>query len=290
MRVHLVCQRPLVMRVLQQMADCLVRDLGWSISPYPDEAATVNYFFNYADGWWRFNDWAATPLAAYFTHYESDGRKAEFWNDCASRVVLRVCNNEQAARLLRPTGLTARVMPVIDSQFSPAHDDHDKRDVPVIGLNGWAEKAPRKGAELVRELLEMGWRDRATWRASGSGWPVDTVSYQWRDLPKFYHSLDYFLCSSLEDAGPAGPCEALACGIPVIIPSGVGLCDELPECAGVYHYQRGDVADMSRALEQAMDDPRPRGLWNLHELVSRYSRANWVEGHRVIFEMLWGDA
>ena len=74
----------------------------------------------------------------------------------------------------------------------------------------------------------------------------------------------------------------------MVVPDTVGLCAELPECAGVYHYQRGDVADMSRALEQAMDDPRPRGLWNLHELVAKYNRDNWVEGHRIVFEMLWG--
>jgi hypothetical protein len=289
MRVHIVCQRPLVMRILQQMADYLVRDLGWSISPYPDPDATVNYFFNYADGWWRFNDWAKTPIAAYFTHYESDSHKAALWDSCAGAVALRVCNNEEAARRLRATGLTARVMPVIElERYTPATEARPASALPVVGLSGWANNGPRKGAHLVAELLDMGWRDRAEWKASGAGWPVPTVSYPLRDLPAFYQSLDYLLCSSLEDAGPAGPVEALACGVPVIVPDTVGLCAELPECAGVYHYARGDVADMSRALERAMDDPRPRGTWNLHGLAARYSRANWSEGHRIVFEMLWG--
>lgn len=290
MTVHIVCQRPLVMRILQQMADHLVRGLGWSISPYPDETATVNYFFNYADGWWRFNDWAKTPIAAYFTHYEADGHKADLWHDCAGKVTLRVCNNEEAARLLRPTGLTARVMPVIELEhYTPSDAAPEPHSYPIVGLSGWADNGPRKGAHLVAELLTMGWADRCEWRASGNGWPVPTRNYTWREMPGFYRGLDYLLCSSLEDAGPAGPVEALACGIPVIIPRGVGLCDELPECAGVYHYERGSVADMSRALEQAMDDPRPRGTWNLHELVAKYNKDNWVEGHRIVFEMLWGE-
>ena len=289
MTVHIVCQRPDVMRILQQMAHCLVTDLGWTIGPYPSEEATVNYFFNYADGWWRFSPWTKTPVAAYFTHYESVGHKAALWDECAANVALRVCNNEEAARRLRPTGMTARVMPVIElDRYVPSTGERPASPLPIIGLSGWANNGPRKGAALVEALLGMGWRDRVEWKASGAGWPVHTVSYPLGELPGFYQSLDYLLCSSTEDAGPAGPIEALACGIPVIVPDTVGLCAELPECAGVYHYQRGDVADMSRALEMAMDDPRPRPAMALRALVERYTRANWVEGHRVAFEMLWG--
>lgn len=289
MAVHIVCQRPGVMRILQQMAAYLSQDLGWSIGTTPDATASVNYLFNYADGWVRFAGYDKTPVAAYFTHYETGGHKEALWHDCAARVALRVCNNEEAARLLRPTGATFRAMPIVELEhFTPAHDARQHHEMPVVGLNGWAEGKTRKGAHLVSELLAMGWAARAEWRASGSGWPVETRNYDWRDLPEFYRGLDYLLCPSLEDAGPAAPCEALACGIPVIVPTGVGLCDELPECAGVYHYARGDVADMSRALECAMDDWRPRNAADLRAMVSRYTRANWVEGHRAVFGTLWG--
>lgn len=290
MKVHVVCMRPDVMRILQTMAHHLVRALGWSIGPYPDADATVNYFFNYADGWVRYAGYDKTPIAAYFTHYESDGAKAAIWDHCAAHVALRVCNNEEAAQRLRPTGLTARVMPVIELEHFTPDGGRDQRGYPVIGLSGWANNGPRKGAHLASALLDMGWRDRAEWRASGAAWPVPTKSYSWAELPEFYRSLDYLLCTSTEDAGPAGPVEALACGVPVVVPDSVGLCAELPECAGVYHYKRGDVGDMSRALEMAMDDPRPRPQAELRALVENYTRSNWVEGHRIVFEMLWGGA
>ncbi len=100
MIVHIVCQRPDVMRILQSMAHCLVTDLGWTIGPYPSGEATVNYFFNYADGWWRFSPWTKTPVAAYFTHYESVGHKAALWDECAETGDEDLVVGGEAARRL----------------------------------------------------------------------------------------------------------------------------------------------------------------------------------------------
>lgn len=288
--VHIVCQRPEAARILPREARYLAADNGWTMGPKPDDGASVNYFFNYADGWIRYRGYNKTPLAGYYTHYEPGTHKAGLWDESASVVALRTCNNEEAARMLRPTGETVKVAPVIErEQFTPGKGKPEARRTgrrPVVGLTGWAATQPRKGAHLVKELLRLGWDRLAEWRASGTGWPVPTTLYRWEDLPEFYRGLDYLLCTSLQDAGPAGPVEALCCGVPVIIPSGVGLCDELPEGPGVYHYDRGDVAEMSRALHRALEDPRPREAQALRRLTEGYTRERWSADHREAFRRM----
>ncbi len=292
MTVHIVCQRPEAPRILPKLARYLADDLGWTISPRPDDGATVNYLFNYGDGWLRYRWYDKTPLAAFYTHYEPGTGKAQLWDESATFVALRICNNEEAARLVRPTGETVRVTaPIEREHFTPgrraALERRGPRKRPVIGVNGWCDgKTARKGEHLLAELLGLGWNRLATWRASGRGWPVETKTYTWNEMPDFYRGLDYLLCTSLYDAGPAGPLEALCCGIPVIVPSGVGLCDELPEGPGVYHYARGDVAEMSRALHRAMEDPRPRAPEALRRLTEGYTRERWSADHREAFRRM----
>lgn len=292
MTVHIVCQRPEAERILPRQARYLAEDLGWTVSERPDDGASVNYLFNYADGWLRFRWYERTPLAAYYTHYEPGTAKAQLWDQSATFVELRTCNNEEAARMVRPTGETAKVAAPIDREHftlgrNVGRDAQRTRGKPVVGLNGWCDgKTQRKGAHLVNELLALGWDRLATWRACGKGWPVPTRWYAWEALPDFYRGLDYLLCTSLYDAGPAGPLEALCCGIPVIVPSGVGLCDELPEGPGVYHYDRGDVAGMSRALHRAMEDPRPRDPEVLRRLTVGYTREQWSRDHHEAFRRM----
>jgi len=76
------------------------------------------------------------------------------------------------------------------------------------------------------------------------------------------------------EGGPVPPLEALACGIPIVIPEGVGAMNELPAMEGVYHYLRGDYEDMLGAIEEALEYPGdPR---ELRAVVEAYSVGRWA--------------
>jgi glycosyltransferase involved in cell wall biosynthesis len=104
-------------------------------------------------------------------------------------------------------------------------------------------------------------------------------------MPTFYNMLDVYLCTSLEEGVPEPVLEALACDTAVVIPDGVGICDQLPEMEGIRHYKRGDSKDMVRALRQALDDKPPAGL--LREVVTgQYTIDDWCASHLIAMEML----
>jgi len=94
-------------------------------------------------------------------------------------------------------------------------------------------------------------------------------------MPAFYQNLDLYLCTALIEGIPMPPLEALACGVPVVIPRGVGLLDSLPEMPGIAHYQAGDVTDMAEAVKRVLAEHTDTAP--LRAQVQRFTRQAWQE-------------
>jgi len=122
------------------------------------------------------------------------------------------------------------------------------------------------------------------WLASGRGWPVKTKRYTWQDMPAFYQALDVLVVTATVEGVPMPPLEALACGVSVVVPRGVGLLDELPDVAGIHRYERGDAADLVRAFDEAMVMRGDVDRKALRDVTEPYTVEAWCEQHRQAFE------
>ena len=83
--------------------------------------------------------------------------------------------------------------------------------------------------------------------------------------------------------------EALRCGIPVVIPTHVGLLDELPETAGIYRYAVGDYDGLFKATEKAMAEVGGQDREGLAKAVEDYTPLRWCQDHVSGFEHLMGE-
>ena len=158
----------------------------------------------------------------------------------------------------------------------------------MVGLSGYTYANHRKGEDLVRGMLGSKVGRRVEWRASGRGWPVQTVRYAWEEMGSFYQGLDVLVCPSRVEGIPMPPLEALACGVRVVIPRGVGLLDDLMEVEGIHRYKRGDVEGLLSALEAAAFPERKADREELRAVVAPYSVEAWVEDHRRAFAEVFG--
>ncbi|MDA8369528.1 MAG: glycosyltransferase family 4 protein [Nocardiopsaceae bacterium] len=74
------------------------------------------------------------------------------------------------------------------------------------------------------------------------------------DLPGFYQSADFLLSTSRWEGFGLAIAEALACGIPVLLPTGLGTAPELLAAGGGHTYR--SAADLRRIL---ISETRPAG-------------------------------
>jgi len=159
----------------------------------------------------------------------------------------------------------------------------------TIGTSGFVYSAakglePRKGENLFGQLAHD--FNEHEFVASGRGWPVKTKGYNWSDMPQFYQSLDIYVCTSLIEGIGYGPLEAMACGIPVVIPKDVGIFDELPDLENLHRYTAGDYDSLKQALSDAIDNVQNNAV-NVPSLVSavkKYTKENWINDHTKVFE------
>ncbi|HML23513.1 MAG TPA: glycosyltransferase [Aggregatilinea sp.] len=284
MRVHIVCRDATSDQVLARLAGMLAAAPGFTVSERPDLAASVNYFFPYLE-WDRHREFKATPTAAWFTHRDIGRKEKEtLWAEAAQAVDLRLTSSPVYARELETVGATALVTPPLDRErFALA--DRPPHDRSVIGTSGYVYPGGRKGEKLLARLAR---EVEADVIACGEGWPVPTQHLDWGAVPGFYQSLDLYVCTSRIEGIGYGPLEAMACGVPVVVPEGVGVFDELPHFADVHRYAPGQYASLKAAVDAALAriiagqvDHRA-----LRESTWSYTAEAWIDTHLEAFEDL----
>ena len=272
MRVHIACidDNHIVPRMSRWLADAH----GWTIGPNADNSADVNLYMPYT--MLAPLGMARTPTAAWFTHHEPDTGKAAIWQRAARDMSLRLVTSRLYLDGLSAHGPTLRVQPGIDRErFTPRGKRHGKGLIGVAGIG-----SARKGTELVRRLVSDGYDVTA----AGRGWGIPERMVDYDDMPALYSSLDVYLCTATIEGIPAPPLEALACGAKVVVPSGVGIMDELPEMTGIRHYEAGNYADMKRALEMALADDTYGDI--LRDVTAPYSKRAWCDSFQAALETM----
>ena len=101
--------------------------------------------------------------------------------------------------------------PVVIEQ---AVDDVFIGRAPVFGVAGSVKGDNRKGQDLVAKMVEHGY-DIIAW---GTGWPCPIYSADYRDLPGFYKTLDYYVVTSRMEGGCTPIIVSMAMRLPVISP------------------------------------------------------------------------
>lgn len=286
MNVHIVAADWDSDHVLARFTRVLADGAGWSVGATPNPQADLVYFLPYI--WYseRHSDFKATPTAAYFSHHDiKDATKDGWWHTAGAAVNLRVVTAHKYGHELKGYGPTAYAHAPIDPQFIPAARSRPAR--PVVGVSGFVYGDGRKGEHLLARLVQSPLGRRLDWAASGQGWSVGRVRhYAWAEMPAFYQSLDVYLCTSTIEGVPMPILEALACGVRVVVPVGVGLVDELPELPDIYRYEVGSYDSLSAALELAALDWRPTDSGALQVAVKEWNAKRWVIDHQEAVDRL----
>jgi len=105
-------------------------------------------------------------------------------------------------------------------------------------------------------------------------------------MPDFFRSLDVFMCTSRVEGVPMPPLEAMACGVEVVVPKGVGMLDDLPDLPGIWRFNPGNYDDLERALTEALAAKRadPQAL---RAAVADYNTYNWSVDHELAFDEIF---
>ena len=267
MNVHIVCIDD--GHIVPRMARWLVDAHGWSMSERPDDSADANLYMPYtaiAQGI------ADTKTAAWFTHYEEgNGGKMALWRRAATKLDLRLTAADIYMGQLSGSGPALKITPGVDRDHFTIDGIGDGATLTKIGLSGLG--SPRKGTELAQRLYDDGYEVAA----AGNGWGIDETMVPYDEMAQFYRTLGVFLCTSLIEGIPAPPLEALSCGIKIVVPTGAGMLDELPETDGVRHYVAGNYEDMVRAIEQALEDEAHPDT--LRAITGPYSIDAWCDSY-----------
>jgi hypothetical protein len=272
-------------RILPRLARCLSEGTGWPVVPTPSGRADITYFFPYLE---RKGRKVAGKTAAWFTHRD-DGRpeKVKEWRTVASSVDLRLTSARLYLGELERSGAAALVTPPLDrDKFRPA--ERVRHAKPIVGTSGYCYPGGRKGEELLQGLRDSKVGAQVSLVATGRGWPVPTKPRLWQDMEAFYQGLDLYVCTSSIEGVGYGVLEALACGVGVVIPSGVGVFDDLGSAPGIYRYAPDDLRSLLVALESALlrlGDVDPLAL---RAVTEPFTVEAWVADHVRAFEALLG--
>jgi glycosyltransferase involved in cell wall biosynthesis len=225
-----------------------------------DPRASLNYYMPARD---FLSAPCKGPALALYTH----GASAL---DLVDRFTACLAMNEAMAATLRAHG--AKRVQVVRPGVDPVG-----RGPIVFGVIGRVYNNGRKGEALVEAAVRAGFnviacgpdtRIRAMTRRQ---WPCPTP-YTVHERAAFYRAIDYLLVTSTLEGGPMPVVEAIAHGVPVIAPKGVGWCDEFP-CHG--RYEPGKWSSLEPILRALTSPP----TW-----------AAWAEAHRPFFEEAIGRA
>jgi len=283
MAVNIICRNWKDDRVIPRFSRYLSEQLGWSLTAVPDPNAEIIYLSGYFEKTQLRSGWPKIPVAAYFTHYETsppNNAKAKLFDDMAKRVDLRIATAPMYADYLQQFGDTALINPPVERDKFIIADRPQKL---TAGFSGYTYPNGRKGENIAQTLTAV---KGVEWKASGRGWPVPTKKYDWKDMATFYQSLDILVITATVEGVPMPPLEALACGVSVVIPRGVGLLDELPDIDGIHRYKAGDAKQAAQALRDAMEARNSVNRQALRRATEPYTIEAWCEGHSAAFQQL----
>lgn len=285
-RVNVVCRNWQEDRVLPRFARYLAAGLGWTLTAVPADPRDVDVY--YLMGYFEQQQFAKAgqpwpptkPVASLFTHREEDprlGRKARLYDQVAREVQLRVSMCRLYGSGLEPIGPTIQApLPVERDRFVIAERPRHSRR--VLGMGGFVAPGARKGEDVATAIMRR--LPAFEWRVSGRGWGLRSRCFDWRDMPAWYQDLDLFVCPSRVEGGPMGALEALSCGVPVVIPRGVGILDEIPDMPGVVRYARGNAKGLADAIAYALAIAGHVDREALRGAVAGHSVEAWCGAHR----------
>jgi hypothetical protein len=282
--VNILCRNLNEDRVIPRFSRYLRDGLGWVLTAAPLKNADVYYLSTYLEEG-MLPKGNTKPVAAYFTHREVEppgNGKAKQFDRLAGQIALRIVTAAQYGNDLARYGRTVQITPPVERERFTIPTRREKKEI-VAGFSGYTYSNHRKGEDVARALVASKVGGNVTWQASGRGWPVKTTRYNWADMPDFYQSLDVLVVTAWVEGVPMPALEALACGVSLVAPYGVGLMDELGEVEGIYRYPAGDATGLTRAFSEAV---RGRGDVDREELravTEPYTVAAWCEQHQTAF-------
>jgi glycosyltransferase involved in cell wall biosynthesis len=220
-----------------------------------DPKAALNYYLPAKD----FRKYPVDgPVMGFYTHGDNGF-------DLVPQMTACVAMNQRMGERLTAAGATS-VSVIRPGTEPPA------RQI-VFGVIGRVYNQDRKGVHLVQAAIDHGY----TFVACGAKrniramprrqWPCP-LTHRIEKRNAFYQTIDYLVVTATDEGGPMSVLEAIARGVPVIAPAGVGWCDEFP-CLG--RYQAGDWASLNAVLTKLTQPP----MWE-----------QWAEEHRVLFGQL----
>ena len=284
MKVNIVCRNFEDERILPRFARQLQSLLGWGLNHRVDESYDINYLLAYFEE--QKNVDYCGPLISYFTHVEP-GAKEALYNKVAGKVQLRIAMNYGQLAHLRTFGPSITLPLPIDLNKFTLRSGKTISTKPTIGVSGYIYRSGRKGLDLLTAAMQE-FSTRAVFKGSGKGWPCPTKFYAWKDMQTYYQHLDIFLCTSLLEGGPMTTLEALACGVPVIIPAEIGIHPQLPFIPGIYRYIVGNYDSMASAMAQALHEVGDTDRQALRNAVSPHCVKAFVEGHEEAVDFYFG--
>jgi hypothetical protein len=270
-------------RILPRMSKYLTDANGWNLSMSPDPACDFNYFVNYGV-YHKVLGWRGTPTGAYFSHLDTGNKgKEQMWHEAAKAIDVCVITAKLYGQYCPPEKVYQAHPPVDVNKFTIAKGPRQKK--PVVGVAGWVYGDGRKGEHLWEKFTRHPVAQKLILTATGRGWPgVKCTYHDWSNIEQFYQELDVLLCPSLFEGVPMPPLEALACGVKIVVPSGVGLIDELPELPGIYRYKCGDLESMADAVREAVDTGKVDREALRQVITDNYTVEHWAADHKRIID------
>lgn len=264
--------------------------LGWTYDHHFDPTADVNYVLTSTTGWRRWaHPWLqrSGKLACRFGGRPDYGLKARLWDEGMLAVDLRVTEAHQFAQEFAEYGPSARLPFFAFERDLFTIRERPTNAKPTIGLAGFA--APRgMGVEMAKHLAC--YPDAQDWRikVAGEKWPIPHKLYAYHKLPGFYQSLDVYLLARQGRSASTSVFQALACGVPVVVPSGVPAYNELLNAFGIYRYPMGNFDDMVDVLRICLGNLRKHNRQMLRGVTVGMTPENLCAEHERVFEEHFG--
>ena len=258
--------------VLHHWAEELLRGINYITINKPEGVATIDYAIPF---YFRRRFDLGNISVGYFTHIEvgdddeSRMGRGEFYRNI-HRFDCCVAQNKTIEAELKRRG-AKRVCLIT----AGAPEEYFRPKL-VLGFIGRNYKNDRKNLTWFAQLEKLDWieihykMDPCHWSVRGERAALG--------LARFYRNLDFVLVTSKSEGGPMCVLEGLSCGVPIIMPEGVGLYDHF-NC-GVLTY-KPDYESLLALLQRLFQEKHKLFLEG-----QKYNLDTWRCEHIKMFDWL----